>query len=873
MLPRLPAAILRALLPYAERDEVLADLAAEHAEREAADGRGAARRWVWGQVLGSVPALLRRSWWRGWSGFEPRANRMRPGGPMLESWIMDARYAVRRLRARPTYTLLAVLTLALGVGGTAAIFGVARGLLLDPLPYRAEDEVAVFWFPASWTEEEFLYLRGNFPGFQQVAAYRSEDATLELSGAPARLLPGIASSSELFRVLGVRPELGRGLQAGDDAQGAEPVAVLSHGLWRELGGDPSLVGKRIRLDGVSRTVVGVMPAGFWFPDPTVRVWLAAPLDPEGRSGSYTFVGRVAPGQKVDAMSGPLARLKTMLAERFEYPEQWDKTREPSLTPVREFLLGKLRPAVLATVAAMALILLIACANVAALMLGQVEGRTTELAVRTALGADRARLTQQLVAEALLVGAVAGGIGAALAAGAFRLLVGALPLGAWAESVSLDWSVFWAAMGVALLASLLVALVPVVALWRGDLRSALGRQRTGGIGGRGGRLEGGLVVAEVALGVLMAAGAALLVRSVSNLYAIDPGVDTRGVAVIDVALGADVPTERRQQTVRELVAALGQLPGVRSAGAAQKIPLRGSGDNWGLAVVGRPDLEESTTAFRIVTPGYFPTMGIALRQGRLFGGSDRPGGERAVVVNEALARKYFPGVSPVGRLVSTGFDSAGERIVGVVEDVAEGSLTDQAEPARYMLYDQIPYAPEGNTLVLRTDRPEDAAAVLDAARRTIQRTAPGVAVQKATTMERVLAQAVGPARQVMTLLTLLTGLALVLGAVGVYGVISHFASRRRRDWGIRVALGLRPSRVVALVVRHGAALVGGGIALGIVATLVLARLLASLLYGIGAADPLALAAAAAALMTVGLVAAYVPAWRASRVDPAEVLREQ
>jgi len=599
--PRLPTALLRAVLPYAEREEVLADLADEYAGRVTTSGHLPARLWIWRQLVGSLPSLLRRSWWRGWTGFEPRANHMRPGGPVMERWIMDVRYAVRRLRSRPTYTLLAVLTLALGVGGTAAVYSIVRGLLLEPLPYAAENEVAVFWSPFDWSEQEFLYLRPSFQGFQSVAAYRPEDVTMELGDGPARLVPGIASSSELFGVLGASPLVGRGFQPGDDAAGAEPVAVLSFGLWQELGGDRSVIGQRLRLDGVQRTVVGVMPRGFWFPDPTVRVWLPTPLNPESRSGNYTFVGRIAPGSSLAGMDAPVARIVALLDERFDYPAQWDKTRNASLTPVREYLIGSLRPALLATLTAMGVILLIACANVAALMLGQVDSQSTELAVRSALGADRRRLTQQLVVEALLIGVLAGGLGAALAAAGFRLLAGALPLGAWAESASLDWTVFWAAIAIAMIAALMVVLVPAVSLWRGDLRGALTRARTAGIGGRGGRLEGGLVVAEVALAVLMAAGAALLIRSVGNLYAIDPGIETEGVAVVDVAMGADVAREQRRQTMQELVVALQALPGVRSAAATQKLPLRGSGDSWGIEVEGRPELEQSTTYFRIVTP--------------------------------------------------------------------------------------------------------------------------------------------------------------------------------------------------------------------------------------------------------------------------------
>ncbi|HKV08880.1 MAG TPA: ABC transporter permease, partial [Thermoanaerobaculia bacterium] len=361
---RFAATVLCALLPAAEREEVLCDLREEYAHRRDAEGRAAAFVWLWRQVLGSAPALLRRSWWRGWTGFEPAANRFLPGGPGMESWIMDLRYTVRRLIARPTYALLAVLTLALGVGGTAAILSIVRGLLFEPLPYAQEERIAVFWNIFDWSEAELLHLRPNWPGFERVAAYRNADVTLESGDGPAQVIPGISASAELFEVLGVHPALGRVFRPGDDGQGVEPVAVLSHELWQEMGGDPSILGRRIQLDGIARTVVGVAPRGFWFPNPTVRVWLPEPLDPTNQSGNYALVGRLAPGQDMAAMAPALDQITGALRERFTYPAQWDKTKNAALTPIREFLVGSLRPALLATLAAMAVILLIACANVA-----------------------------------------------------------------------------------------------------------------------------------------------------------------------------------------------------------------------------------------------------------------------------------------------------------------------------------------------------------------------------------------------------------------------------------------------------------------------------------------------------------------------------
>ena len=874
-LPRFAAALLRLFLPHAERDEVLADLEAEHRARAREEGRVAARAWVWRQVLGSAPALAGRGWWSGWSGFQPRANWMQPGGSMFESWAREVRYTLRRLRHRPTYAALTALTLSLGVAGTAAVYGIARKLLVEPLPYRAEEEVAAFWSPGDWSEAELLHLEPVLGGFRGVAAYRSADATLRVDDGPARLVPGISATAELFRVLGAAPALGTGFRRGDDRLGADRVAVLSHALWQELGGDPAIIGQRVELSGIPRTIVGVMPPGFWFPDPTVRVWLGETLDPENGSGNYALIGRMPPGTTVEGMTGPIGRVTASLGERFDYPAEWDKTQNAVLTPLRDRLVGPVRPALLAMLAAMAVILLIACVNVSALMLGQVDSRGTEMAVRTALGAGRHRLLRQLVVEALVIGALAGILGAALAWVGFRFLVGALPLGALAETARVDWTVFAAAMGTALLAATLVALVPGATIARSDLQARLTRTRTGGVAGRGGRLEGALVVAQVALVLLMAAGAGLLIRSVENLRAIDPGVETEGVAVIDVVLPVSVPSEERPPIVRDVVAAVAALPGVRSAAATQRLPLRGPSDIWGIGVEGRPELESTTTAFRVVTPGYFETMGMPLRGGRTLLATDAAAdsvAEGTVVVNQALADEYFPGQDPLGRRISF-MDGRWDRIVGVVADADEGSLTAEPTPARYMVYEQVPWLLAGQTVVIRTRPGVDAASVLDAARRAIQGAAPGVAVRELTTMERVFNAAIGPARQVMSLLALLGALALVLGSIGVYGVVSHFVTRRRRDWGIRLALGMKPREVVRAVVGRGGALVGAGIVLGLVGFLLLARLLASFLYGVGTADPLALAGAVAVLLAAGLLAAWLPARRAGRIDPAVVLRDQ
>jgi putative ABC transport system permease protein len=870
-LPRLVAAIFRTLIPIAERDEVLADVRAEYEERVMTHGVAAARRWVWRQALRSVPALLRRSWWRGNTGFEPPANRWRPGGPMLESWIMDARYAARRLISRPTYAALAILTLALAAGGTAAIFSVVRAILLDPLPVAREEQVGVLWFSGSWQEQEFLRLRPQFPGFQRMAAYRPEDLTLEVPGNPMRLVAGIAVSAEFFEVLGTPAHLGRTFSAGEDVMGAAPVAILSHALWRDLGGDPAMIGTPLRLGGVARTIIGIMPPGVWFPSPTTQIWTAAQMNPENRSGRYTLVGRIANGQSIEYMDGPLQALAGLLRANFEYPNrQWDKTLNPSIESVREFLVGDVKPSLLATLAAMSVILLIACANVASLMLGQLDARATDIAVRAALGANRQRLVQQLAVESLLIGIAAGLIGAAIALVGFGVIVGALPLGALADTARLDWTVFWASMGAALVSALLVAVLPGVALWRGSsLHTILSTTRTGGVGSRGGRLESGLVVAQMALAVLLAAGAGLLIRSVANLRGIDPGLNRDTVAVIDAIMPAQLTPDERRRAILTVLPALEAVPGVRSVAAAQKLPLRGSGDNWGITIVGRPPVN-ATTAFRMVTPAYFGTLGIPITRGRGFLPSDREGTERVVVINEALAATFFPGEDPLGKVLQT-FGETGERIVGVVGNTAEADLTDAPVPARYMLFQQVPIVYNQVSFVLRTDAIEPALVLLDT-RSAIGREGSQLAVQQTTTMKNIFDRALGPAGQVVTLVSLLAGLALVLGAVGVYGVISHYVVRRSREYGIRIALGQHPLLVIRQVVGRGAALVALGSVIGIALAIGASRLLGSLLYGVQPTDPFTMAGAIAVLLAVGVLAAFVPARRASLTNPAVVLRQ-
>ena len=789
----------------------------------------------------------------------------------MDNWVLDARFAIRRIARRPLPWALAALTLALGIGGLSAISGLARSLLISPLPYPHAEQLTRMWKPGDWRGREIAALDGHWTGFSAVAAYRPRNVTLEHPGALTQAVPGVTSTADLFRVLEVAPALGHTFEAGDDRPGAAPVAVISDGLWRQLGADPHLPGSPVTLDGTSYTVIGVMPRGFWFPDPTAQVWTNDTINATSSIGLYTLIGRMERGRSVAGMGPALADVTGLLRQRFVYDDpRWDITRNAELTPFWDWMLGPLRPALAALLAGMAAILLIACANVAALIIGQLEGRTAELAVRTALGADRRRITTQLAIEILLLGAGAGVAGSAFGVLGFRWLRETLPLGVWGARATIDWTLFAAGLGTAVFASLVIGMFASLSLRRGGLKEGLARIRTGGTP-RGERLQGALVIGEVALAVVLAGSAGLLGRSVANLYAINPGLAIGNVVAIDAAAPLGTATADRRAMLRNALDHLTQVADVQYAAVTQMLPLRGRSWSMGMRL---PDQDPSapTPLFRMVSADYFKTFGIVVQAGRTWGAADHAADSvKAIVVNESLARLYFPGLDPVGRVVPGGWGTP-ERIIGIVADAAEGNLTDKVTPARYYWNEQVPFVPATQTFIIRLNAPSVQRSDVETLRHALAVGAPSLAVQDAAPMADVLAQAVGPARNVMSLLGLLTSLALLLGAVGVYGVLSQFVARRRRDWSLRLALGLGPTRLVGQILGRGTWLVLVGVMAGMGLTIITARFLSSFLFGIGSADPIALGGSAALLLAVGAAAALFPALRAGRSDPAAVLRE-
>jgi predicted permease len=800
-------------------------------------------------------------------------------GP-IRDLASDLRHALRQFRRRPGFTLLGVLTLGLGIGATVALFSVVRGVLLQPLPVRDEARLQVFWFPFSWRGVEFDYVRERVPRFESLAAYSADGFTFE-TGDGAALIPAVESSAELFEVLGAAPLMGRGFAPGEDRPGAERVVVVSWGFWQsELGGDPGVLGRQIRLGGQATTVIGVMPRRFYFPTPEFRLWRPLLLDPASGlyqgSGYLALIGRVRAGVTRAELDGEMDALGRALGERFTYPAAWDKTKDPSVTSLRESTVGDARPALLLLLGAVGLLLLVATANVAALVLARTTDRSSEMTLRAALGAGRGRLVRQIVAESLALSAVAGLLGAGIAALGFGALVVALPLGnGLGRALALDWSMLLVAVGLAVTVGLLVAAAPVRDLLKGRLHGVSGDRS--GFGVRPGlrRLHGGLVAGEVALAVLLLAGSMLFVRSVARLYAVDPGFAVAGVLSFDLVHAVPSRPAERVQLYTDVLEAVGRLPGVLEAGLVSQLPIRDGGFQGPVEIEDRAELQGAAapnSVFRPVTPGLFAALGIRIVRGRGFAEMDREDAVHVGIVSESFAARAWPGEDPIGRRVRTRVagDSTWIDVVGVAEETRMFTMTGENPLALYVPIRQLPWTPSPRLVVKASgDLAELPAAVRAVARQRDSR----LAVARVTTMEDVVASAMAEPLRLRFFLSVFGVLALGLGTVGVYGVVSYAVSRRRTEFGVRMALGASPARVVREVVRGGVAPVAIGIGFGLALAAMLSSLVAGFLYGVTPTDPVSLAVAAAVLLGAGALAAALPGWRAGRTSPVEALRAE
>ena len=790
----------------------------------------------------------------------------------------DLRHALRQFRRRPGFTLIATVTLGLGIGSTVALFSVVRGLLLRPLPVQDEERIHVFWHPFDWRGVEFDFVKDRAPELEAVAAYTPTGFTMD-AGDGTTMVFGVEASAELFRVLGTAPLMGRTFAPGEDRPGAEPVVVVSWQLWqRALGADPDVIGRRIRLAGSPFTIIGVMPRGFFFPTPSLELWRPLVLDPatdfyQG-NGYLALIAKTRPNVTPAEVQGAMEGIGRALGERFTYPAAWDKTKDPSATSLREFTVGDARPALLLLLGAVTLLLMMAGANVAALVLARTTDRGPEIALRAALGAGRGRLVRQVVTESVTLAVLAGMVGVGLAVVAFRLLVRKLPLDGGLESaLSLDWTLLASALGLSLLVGLLVSVAPVRDLLAGRMRG-VGRARSGGLDRGHRRFHGGLVAGEVGLAVLLVTGSLLFVRSVSRLYAVDPGFDPTGVVSFDLVTPFNevLPVAERRQIYRDVVERVAGLPGVEAAALTPRLPIRDPGLQGPIDIEDRPELQGRNgpnALYRPVTPSFFPAMGIAIVRGRPFSDADRDGSLPVAIVSQSFADQIWPGQDPIGHRVRGVAGGAGWlSIVGVAEETRWFGMTGDNPFALYVPFEQGGWF-GFDMLVVRSrlEQGELSAAV----RRVVADRSQDVALSRITSMADVVDTALAEPLRLRFFLSLFAGLALVLGAVGIYGVVSYSVSRRRTEFGVRMALGAAPGRVVAEVVRQGLRPVAVGIGAGLALAVASSRLVAGMLYGIAATDPPSLAVAAAALLLAGGLAALVPGLRAGRTSPIESLR--
>jgi putative ABC transport system permease protein len=783
------------------------------------------------------------------------------------------------LRRRPGFTAVAVLTLALGIGANSAIFSVVNAVLLKPLPYPEPGRLVSIYesLPQGGTGSvsvpNLLDWRAQSDVFTGIAAYQYGDFNLQEEQQPVRAA-GFYVSPNFFDVLGATPEAGRGFLEGEDAEGRQRVVVLSDKLWRRAyGADTRIVGRDILLGGEKYTVVGVMPPSVQFPSPTTELW--APLvftDAQLASrGSHAFntLARLRPGVSLEQAQEQMSNIGRAL-ER-QYPaEQQD--RGVTLRLVQEEAVQFVRPALLILLGAVGFVLLIACTNVANLLLARAASRRKEVAIRSALGANRWRLVRQFLTESVLLSLIGGAAGLVVAKWTVRALsVLAASYLTRADEVSLDWRVVAFTTALSVITGVAAGLAPALHVSRADVQETLKESGNAGSSGRGSRLRGALAVAEVASALVLLVGAGLLVRSFLRLQQVETGVRPENVLTMRVSLpAARYDTEQKASVFyREVLGRVGALPGVEEVGVINMLPLQRYGFNGEIEVEGHDPIPPSRlplTEWRLASAGYFRALGIPLLSGRLFDATDEREGARNVVVSQALVRTFFPEGNAVGkRLRANGPDWL--TIVGVVGDVRQSGLTQPSRPELFFPY--TAYRGDGMTLVVKAG--SDPTDLTAAVRREVQSVDPNQPVYNVRTMQEVIDLSISNSRLNMTLLSVFAGLATMLAVVGIYSVMSYLVTQHTREIGIRVALGARPANILRLVIGQGLWLTLVGIGIGALAAFGLTRLMSSLLYGVEGTDPATYVLVSALLLLVALAACYVPARRATKVDPLVALR--
>src|SRR5215510_115192 len=787
----------------------------------------------------------------------------------------DLRYGFRMLVKKPDFTIVAVFTLALGIGANSAIFSVVNGVLLRPLPLEDPDRLIKIWetfLPGGHGTASVPNLkdwRDQNTVFNGIAAYQFSSLNLRGQDSPERL-QGATVSPNFFEVVGVRPRLGRAFQIGEDEAGRNRVALLSHRLWqRSFGGDAGVVGKEISLNGENYTVIGVMPPEFRFPSRLTEVWVPLVMPPDlaqQRDNHWMFtLARLKPDVGFEQAREQMVNIARRI-ER-QYPDS-QAGRSVFLIPLQEETVQNIRPALLALLFAVGFVLLIACANVANLLLARATSRRREIAVRTALGAGRLRLVRQMLTESLLLAVTGGALGLALAKwGVEGLLVLAANFLPRANEVGLDWRVAAFTAALSILSGVLFGLIPALQSSRVDLQSAL-KEGAGG---------GALVVVEVAATLVLLIGAGLLIKSFIRLYETDLGFKAENVLTMSLALPRTKYPDAQSAAAfhQKLIDRVAALPGARSAGLINSLPLQRSGFSGGVTIEGQGPYEpgrQPVAGFCAISPEYFRALSVPLISGRFFTAEDQRNSALVVIVNQALAQQYLPGQNPIGkRMQFIGNDW--RTIVGVVGDVRESGVTRAATAGVFFPVNQVGYAPLIQTMSLAVRADAEPTALISAVRNAVREIDPAQPVFNVKTMEAVVADSVSDRRLNMLLLGIFAAVALTLSVIGIYSVMSYTVSQHTREIGIRMALGARPTDILKLVVGQGMGLTLVCVGLGVAGAFGLTRLMATLLYGVTATDPLTFAVVSALLMVVALLACCVPARRATKVDPMVALRTE
>ena len=818
-----------------------------------------------------------------------RTDRARMLGERRSEWAdelrQDVRFSLRQLRRAPGFTAIALLTLALGIGANTAIFSVVRGVLLRELPYAESGRLMRVFsqkdnYQTAVSPADFNDWRTQTTTLAAVAA--SDESTVNLTGSgPAERYTQARVSANMFALLGVEPILGRAFVSGEDAEGAPRVAILSEGLWRRrFGADPAVVGKQIVLDGFPTEVIGVAPAAMRYPSP-VDIWLTARYTAKDFSDAsrgarwIDVIGRLAPGATMNQAAAELAAI----ARRLELQDPRHNTGYTTrIVPLQSEIVGRVRTPLIILLAAVGFVLLIACANVASLLLGRMAARETELAVRTALGAGRGRLVRQLLTESVCLAVIGGVLGLTLATWGTRLLLALAPRDIpRLYDVRVDGWVLLFTFGATVLAALVFGAIPAWQARTGRLASSLREGNRGSLTRPGSsRARAVLVVSEITLALMLLAGAGLLIRSFARLNAVDPGFDPTGVATFTVTLSPvkHATPDQQRQFAATLLDRVRHLPGVDSAGVTFGLPLSGTSFGLSFDVAGRaapPPNAEPRAQVRVASPGYFAAMGIPVKRGRSFTASDRNDAPRVLVISEETARRYFANEDPIGKQLTFGWTRDGLRlmgdVVGVVGDVRQHSLRGDRTPHVYAAWEQWPL--DEITVVMRTRA--EPATLLRQADALVASLDPDLPVYDAFTLDRLVARSLGEPRFYLLLLSVFATLAVVLAAVGIYGVMAYTVQQRTREIGIRIALGASTDRVIGMVVRRGLVLAVAGLLFGTVGAYVVTRVLRSLLYGVSERDPLTFAGVAVLLGLIALIASWLPARRAARVDPLTAMR--